>query len=178
MAENVRKIRYSSYGSLAYDPAFEGNVVPAPSEEPLFRPKVLPREHTLTRPKVQVRPAGQVSVFAVAGFFAVAIVAVLVLLSYVQLTALSDEVVSLRNEYNTLKSEEARLMAQYELAYDLKSIEDTVTADGRMVKPQSSQIYYMDLSGSDSVVIYENSTAATLGSKLEAFMDTVAEYLP
>lgn len=178
MAEAARKIRYSSYGNVAYDPAFEGNVIHAPSEEPLFRPHVLPRERTLTRPKVQVRPAGQVSLFAVAGFLAVAMVAVLVLLSYVRLTVLSDEVVSLREEYDTLKSEEAHLMAQYELAYDLKSIEAAVTADGRMVKPQSSQIYYMDLSGNDSVVVYENSTAATLGSKLEEFMDTVAEYLP
>ena len=179
MAEAARKIRYSSYGNVAYNPAYEGNVVHAPSEEPLSRPHVLPRERTLTRPKVQVRPAGQVSVFAVAGFLAVAVLAVMVLMSYVRLTALSDEVVSLRGEYNTLKNEEARLLTQYELAYDLKSIESAVTANGRMVKPQSSQVFYMDLSGSDSVVVYDTgTTTATISSKLEGFMDTVAEYLP
>ena len=91
MAEAARKIRYRSYGNVAFDPAFEGNVVHTPSEEPLYQPHVLPRERTLTRPKVQVRPAGQVSVFAVAGFLAGAIVAVMVLMSYVRLTALSDE---------------------------------------------------------------------------------------
>lgn len=178
MAEAARKVRYSSYGNVAYDPAYEGGAVRVPSDEPLSRPHVLPREHTLTRPKVQVRPAGQVSVFAVVGFLAVAAAAILVLLSYVRLTALSDEVVSLRSEYSALKDEESRLLAQYELAYDLKSIEAAVTADGRMVKPQSSQIYYMDLSGSDSVVVYETGTAATIGSRVEELMDTVAEYLP
>lgn len=178
MAEAARKLQYSSYGNVAYDPAYEGNVVHVPSEEPLARPHVLPRERTLTRPKVQVRPAGQVSVFAVAGFLAVALAAVLVLLSYIQLTALSDEVVSLRSEYTALKEEETRLMAQYELAYDLKSIEAAVTADGRMVKPQSSQILYMDLSGSDSVVVYEKSTAASLTSRLQGLIHAVAEYLP
>lgn len=178
MAEAARKIRYSSYGNVAYDPAFDGNIVHAPSEEPLYRPHVLPRERTLTRPKVQVRPAGQVSLFAIAGFLAVAVVAVMILLSYVQLNRLSDEVVSLRGEYSMLKEEEARLLAQYEQAYDLKSIEAAVTANGRMVKPQSSQIHYMDLSGSDSVIVYDSSAAATIGSKLETLMDTVAEYLP
>lgn len=178
MAEAARKIRYSSYGNVAYDPAYEGNVVHVPSEAPLSRPHVLPRERTLTRPKVQVRPAGQISLFAVAGFLTVAVVAVMVLMSYVRLIGLSDEVVSLRQEYNALKSEEARLLTQYEIAYDLKSIEAAVTANGRMVKPQSSQIYYMDLSANDSVVVYETGTAATISSKWEKFMDTVSEYLP
>lgn len=178
MAEAARQIQYRSYGSVAFDPAYEGNVIHAPSEEPLSRPRVLPRERPLTRPKVEVRPAGQVSLFAVAGFLAVAVVAVLVLLSYIRLTALSDEVVALRGEYSTLKEEEARLKAQYELAYDLKSIEEAVTEDGRMVKPQSSQIFYMDLSANDSVVVYDSDAAASIGSRLEEFMDTVAEYLP
>ena len=180
MAEAARKIRYSSYGNVAYDPAYEGNVIrtPLPSEEPLSRPHVLPRERTLTRPKVQVRPAGQVSLFAVAGFLAVAVLAVMVLLSYVQLNRISDEVVSLRSEYSSLKTEESRLLAQYELAYDLKSVEAAVTTNGRMVKPQNSQIHYMNLAGSDSVVVYESGATATIGSKLENLMDTVAEYLP
>ena len=55
----------------------------------------------------------------------------------------------------TLKTEEARLRAQYELAYDLNSIESTMTSSGAMVKPQSSQIFYVDLSAPDSVTYFE-----------------------
>lgn len=179
MAEAARKIRYSSYGNAAYDPAYEGGAVRAPRGGELTRPRVLPRERAAVRPKVSLRPAGQVSLFAVAGFLAVAFFAALVLLSYVQLTVLSDQVVDLRGQYTTLKDEEARLLAQYELTFDLKSIEAAVTADGRMVKPQSSQIYYMDLSGSDSVEVYEEETSAgALTGAIQNLFAKAGEYLP
>ena len=140
---------------------------------------MLPRERSAARPKVSLRPAGQVSLFAVVGFLAVAFFAALVLLSCVQLTVLSDQIVALRGQYASLKEEEARLLAQYELTFDLKSIEAAVTADGRMVKPQSSQIYYMDLSGSDSVEVYgEETTAGSLTGALQGLFSKAGEYLP
>lgn len=179
MAEAARKIRYSSYGNVAYDPAYDAGAVRAPRHGQAAQPRVLPRERAVARPKVNLRPAGQVSIFAVAGFLTVAIFAAMVLMSYVQLTMLSDQVVDLRAEYSQLKDEEARLLAQYELAFDLKSIEAAVTADGRMVKPQNSQVHYMDLSGSDSVVVYEKQTTATaLGDTVQGLLNKAGEYLP
>lgn len=179
MAEAARKIRYSSYGSTAYDPAFETGSFGLPNEGVVVQPRVLPREYTVSRPRVELRPAGQISLFAVIGFLAVAAFAVLVLMSYVKLNAISDEVVSLRSQYTELKNEEARLLTQYELAFDLKSIEASVTADGRMVKPQSSQIYYMDLSGSDSVEVFEQETPTdALGNTFEVLLAKAGEYLP
>ena len=177
MAEAARKIRYSSYGNVAYDPAYDAGAVRAPRDGRVVQPRVLPRERAVARPKVNLRPAGQVSLFAVAGFLAVAVFAAMVLMSYVQLNVLSDQVVDMRAQYADLKGEEARLLAQYELAFDLKSIEAAVTADGRMVKPQSSQIHYMDLSGSDSVVVYEQETGA-LGDTVQSLLTKAGEYLP
>ena len=177
MAEAARKIRYSSYGNVAYDPAYDAGAVRAPRDGRVVQPRVLPRERAVARPKVNLRPAGQVSLFAVAGFLAVAVFAAMVLMSYVQLNVLSDQVVDMRAQYADLKDEEARLLAQYELAFDLKSIETAVTADGRMVKPQSSQIHYMDLSGSDSVVVYEQETGA-LGDTVQSLLTKAGEYLP
>lgn len=177
MAEAARKIRYSSYGNATYEPGFDGNAVRAPRGGEVVRPRVLPRERAVARPKVQVREAGQISLFAVAGFLTVGILAAMVLLSYAQLHVLSDQVVSLREEYTTLKSDEARLLAKYELAFDLKSIESNVTVNGRMVKPQESQIFYMDLSDSDSVVLFrEDSTTATLGQSVQGLWDKVTAY--
>ena len=73
----------------------------------------------------------------VVGFLAVGVFAALVLMSYVRLTVVSDQVVSLRSELDSLKTEESKLMARYDLAFDLSAIEAQVTADGSMTKPQS-----------------------------------------
>ena len=78
--------------------------------------------------------------------------------------------------------EEAKLMAQYELAFDPSTIEERVTADGSMVKPQASQIYTLDLSEADSVVHYDTEeTAGTGGGLLDALgalAEELLSYLP
>ena len=119
------------------------------------RPLVRPRERAVARPRVQVRQAGSVSLFAVAGFLAVGVFAVLLLMSYVQLNTIAEQVVSLRSEMSALQSEEAKLRAQYELSYDLSEIEQSLTADGSMVKPQNGQVIYVDLSEPDAVTFYD-----------------------
>ena len=148
-----------TYGNLAYaQPAARpqertGSQVLRP------QPKVRPRERALTRPKVRVREAGLISVFAVGGFLGVGVFAILLMLSTIQLTMVSDEVVSLRDQLSALESEEAKLMAQYELAFDPSVIEDKVTADGSMVKPQAGQIYTLDRSAAARVVHYDQESA-------------------
>ena len=154
-----RKTRYQSYGNVAYDPAYA-----QPARRPAERggaevlrpqPKVRPRQRAAARPKVQVREQGRVSIFAVVGFLAVGVFAALVLMSYVRLTVVSDQVVSLRSELNQLQSEETKLMAQYELAYDLQEIETQMLASGQMTKIQNWQTYTLELSEPDSVEYYQ-----------------------
>ena len=71
---------YRTYGSVAYAPAYDGSAIRAPGRESTLqpRPKARPRtrEQALTRTKVQVREAGEVSPFAVIGFAAGAAMAV------------------------------------------------------------------------------------------------------
>ena len=100
---------YRTYGSVAYAPAYDGTAVRAPRREEVLRPKprVRPRERVLTRTQVQVREAGQASVFAVIGFLAVGVFAALLLLSYTQYAVLTDQVVTLRSELTTLQTENA-----------------------------------------------------------------------
>ncbi len=117
-------------------------------------PMVRPRERAVVRPRVRVREAGLVSPFAVVGFLAVGVFAVLLLFSYVQLTTISQQVVELRNEMTALQSEEAKLRTAYELSYDLSSIEETMTASGAMVRPQNGQVVYVDLSEPDTVTFF------------------------
>ena len=154
MATRQRANLYRTYGSVAYAPAYEGNTVRAPQREEVQRPrpKVRPRERVLTRPQVEVRQAGQVSAFAVIGFLAVGVFAALLLLSYVQLTVTSDELVSLQGELTRLETENATLSAQYEQVFDEEHLQQAV--GDTMVRPTSDQVVYMDLSEPDSVVVY------------------------
>ena len=167
-----RTTRYETYGSVAYDPVWEGGAVAAPGREEVLRPRprVRPKERTLARPRVKVREAGMVAPFAVVGFLCVGALTVLLLMSCVRLTVINDESVQLRSQLSALQEEEAKLLAEYEQAYDLQAIEEQLLADGTMVKPTSSQMVVLDLSEPDNVVIYSQEETAgaleTIGSLL------------
>lgn len=150
--------------------AYDGSAARVLEGQPLphRRPKTSPR--TRTRPKLRVREPGQVSLFAVTGFAAVIILAVLILMSLVNLTKLSTEISALENEMDKLQSEEADLQSRYERSYDLSAIEKAVTADGSMSRPQSGQIIYVDLTEPDNVVVYGED-----GDRAGGFLDAVAE---
>ena len=149
-----RRSRYTNYSRVPYD-AYDGSAARQLQREEVLRPRpmVRPRERAVVRPRVRVREAGLVSPFAVVGFLAVGVFAVLLLFSYVQLTTISQQVVELRSEMTALQSEEAKLRAQYALAYDPSDIEQSMTASGAMIRPQDSQICYVDLSEPDAVEI-------------------------
>lgn len=173
---------YNTYGSVAYAPAYDGGTVALPRREQELqqpRPKQRERVHrrALTRTRVQVREAGQVAPFAVVGFLAVAVFAALLLLSYVQYTVLSGEMVSLRSEMTTLEKESATLSAQYEKVFDMQSIEAAV--GDTMTRPTSDQILYIDLSEPDTVVVYgEDGNGGLLGALREigGVLGEIVEY--
>lgn len=149
--EDTRRFR-RTYGSLAYaQPAY------APGQEEVLRPqpKVRQREEVQTRPRVEARQAGRVSPFAIVGFLAVGVLAALLMLSYTRLTVAADQVAHLKEEITTLEGEQAKLLAKYELTYDLGTIEAKVTGDGSMVKPVAGQIFMLNLTKSDDVVHYD-----------------------
>lgn len=142
------------------------------------RPQVRPRRRAVARPKVRVREAGRVAPFAVVGFLAIGVFAVLLLMGYVRLSELSDEVVSLQSQMVSLQSDEAKLRAKYELAYDLSDIEQSVTADGSMIRPQENQICYVDLSQPDSVEHFTRTESGAAGfwGGAKEIVSTVVEY--
>ena len=165
---------YRTYGSVAYAPAYDGTAVRAPRREEVLRPKprVRPRERVLTRTQVQVREAGQASVFAVIGFLAVGVFAALLLLSY------TDQVVTLRSELTTLQTENATLSAEYEKVFDMERIQAAV--GDTMIRPTGDQVEYIDLSEPDSVVVYGQEDAKTgipgLLAGLEEIISSLIEY--
>ena len=161
MANRRSRTPYKTYGNVAYAPAYDGSAVRVPGrEEPLQpQPKVRPqrRERTLTRTRVQVREAGEISPFAVIGFLAVGIFAALLVWSYAQYVVATDQLVTLRSELSELQEENILLSAQYEKVFDLERIQAEV--GDTMIRPTQDQIVYLDLSEPDSVVLYKEEGA-------------------
>jgi hypothetical protein len=157
MAARQRTTSYRTYGSVAYAPAYEGNVVRTPQRQEVQRPvpKARPDRKPAARPQVEVRQAGVVSPFAVIGFMAVGVFAVLLLLTYVQLHASSDSVVSLRSQVTQLEADYAALSAQYEQVFDMEHLQAAVGVT--MIRPSKEQITYLDLSQPDSVILHAQS---------------------
>lgn len=94
---------------------------------------------------------------AILAILAVALVMVITLASYAQLVMVNDEVVKLRSNLSQLRDEETQLKAQYELAYDLKEIEQQLINSGQMMKAQSWQTYTLELAEPDAVEYYQGS---------------------
>ena len=169
MASAARDLRYRNNGmvdgSLAHDLdwAVRERELRHAGELPRRRETAqeAPKIRTAAKPKVQVRERQQVSVFSLLGFAAVLSMAVLVLMSYIQLTVLSADTVELQNQLETLQTENVRLTAEYEQMFDLASVQEAAETAG-MVKPGSSQICYIDLSEGDSAVVYQKEEPSTL----------------
>ena len=75
-------------------------------------------------------------------------------MGYIQLTAISSQVVDLQEELEALETENVSLTAQHEQMFDLATVKEVAEAAG-MSQPSSSQIYYIDLSRGDSAVVYQ-----------------------
>ena len=159
MAARQRMTTYRTNGSVAYAPAYEGNVVRSPrrQEEQWSVPKRAPKRRPVERPQVEVRQAGHVAPFAVVGFLAVGVFAVLLLLSYLQLHMVSDSVASLRSQLSELQTQNSTLSARYEQVFDMEHLEAAVGST--MIRPTGDQITYIDMSQPDSVVLHAGSSA-------------------
>ena len=183
MAVNRRRrtTGYSTYGSVAYAPTYDGNAARVPRREeelrraPAPQPKKPVRRHE--RAQVEVRQAGAVAPFAVVRFLAVAVFAVMLVASYAQLSVANDEMVALQRELSELQSQNTILTAQYEKVFDLATIQEAV--GDTMVRPTTDQVVYIDLSAPDTVTVFQGEGASGLKSILQGvgdILDGIIEY--
>jgi cell division protein FtsB len=150
-------------GSLAYDLdwAVRERELRHAGEAPRHQERNIVKEEPKVAPRVQVRERQQVSVAAVAGFTAVIAMAVVLLMSYIQLTVVAADTVALKNELSALETEHVALAAEYEQMFDLATVREAAEAAG-MSKPSASQICYLDLTGGDHAVVYQKETSSAL----------------
>lgn len=171
-----KKTGYLTYGNVAVDPAYEAMDVTAGRAEPLVRP----RERVSGRAKVRVRQPGYAAPVAVMGFLLVGALALMLVWSYVQVTVASDHVVHLRKESAQLTQEHNKLLSDYELAFDLKTVEETVTASGAMVQPQPGQLIDLDMAEPDSAQVFDPDkgvdTAKGIWESFAQAMENIGEF--
>ena len=162
MAQKYRHNGAATYGSLAYDldalvrerQLEEAGTMPERRVERKAEPVQRRRSETHTQTKT--RP----SALVVGGLVTMCALVMVLMLGYVQLTAASASVSRLNNALTTLQTEHVALLTEYEKTFDLATIKATAEAAG-MSKPTSGQIQYIDLSGSDTAVVYTGEPGVT-----------------
>ena len=153
MTDERRRNMTMIYGSLAYDldtlarerQLEEAGEMPERSGAP--QPKAQPRRHPQAQAKTRPSP------LLVGGIVLVCALVMVLLLGYVQLTVVSNHVVTIKDQLTTLQEEHVSLVTEYEKTFDLATIKAAAEEAG-MSKPTSGQVQYIDLSGSDTAVVY------------------------
>ena len=152
----------ATYGSLAYDldalarekQLDEAGKLPQKKVRPA-QPEVQPVQRRQSAARAAVRP----SPVLLLGTVLVVGMVIALMLCYVKLTGISDNVSSIKREISALEEEHVALLTAYE--------------------PSSGQIQYIDLSGADSVEVYAAGGAAALNGfteKAESLWAYVLEY--
>ena len=157
MTDERRRNIKMVYGSLAYDldtlarerQLEEAGEMPQRTAQPGRQPET----QTRRRPQAQAQAKARPSALTVGGIAAVCALVMVLLLGYVQLTAVSNNVSTIKKELATLEDEHVALLTEYEKTFDLATIKAAAEEAG-MSKPSAGQIQYIDLSGADSAVVY------------------------
>lgn len=173
MASTAKELRYRGGRSVSVDGNLARSLDFEVRERELRHAGETPRRAVQEKPKVhsaprvQLREAQHVAPLAVLGAVAAAVLAVLVLMNYIQLTVLSSNMVELQSELKALEKKNVILTTQYEQMFDLATVKAAAEAAG-MTKPGASQIYYVDGSGGDTAVVYQKEEPGLLDGLRES----------
>lgn len=118
-----------------------------------------------------------VPLLAVVGGLCAVLALVVMLLAQIQLVNLSDETVALEEQIDALNVENDRLRAEYEAAFDLKSVEEYARDVLGMQEPTEEQIYYLDgVYPADRAVIITEEPANKLSLGLKELAESFLAY--
>lgn len=137
------------------------------------------RSHRSHREHLPLREQERVSLLAVAGFAMIAMLAVAVLASHVQLNGIYARTVAAQSALTQLESDYAKLEAQDQEIFDNERL-SKAAANADLVKPGINQQVYLELSDPDNAVVYQQGDGVPLVERavqgLRAFFGGVGEY--
>ena len=166
--EQLRR-RLEKSGQLDFDQAYK--------ERKATEAELIARRRA--RVKAAVRPRQKVNMVMVAGFAAAAVMLVALLMCYVQINAISSNIVSMKSQISELEVKNVELLTKYEQVFDLATVKEKAQAAG-MVMPGESQTYYIQLPGQDQAVSYASRGSGIVSGILASIsqrLDSIVEYL-
>ena len=173
MADEKRRY-YGANGAAAYDVYsvdFRSNAA-----QPLERPRQLPDEQPLPQRQKRVRAKTAVAPFTLFGMMAAACMLVLVIFGYVQLYEATTEVSRLESQLQELNAQQTLLKSKYEGKIDLDAIKQRAAELG-LRAPETEQIVYVNLSGSDRAEIYQQSKTSLIGEIVQTIEQSVSSLI-
>lgn len=135
--------------------------------------RTAPKSDKSVRSAKKLRVREKVSAVAVLGAVALSFAVMMVIMSYAELTTLSNSVVGKQKQLQSLQEQHVVLLTEYEQTFDLAAIKAAAEAAG-MYKPSASQVYYIDLSAPDNVTLYETRDTVVLTRVFTSFGRGVA----
>ena len=149
-----RKPNTSVYGNLAYDLdtlARERELEHAGRMDEEQERVHVRRQH---RTSAAVQPKPKASPVLLASVAVLVAMVVGLMIGYAQLTKISDDMTTIKSDLAEAQDTHVALVTKYEQTFDMTTVKERAEAAG-MEKPSSGQIEYIDISGSDSVVVYQ-----------------------
>ena len=178
MADQRRRPNTTTYGNLAYDLdslVLQRNLEEAGTDrEPERRVQAQPQP----RVRQETQPRARTSPILVGGIAVLAAMVLLLIMGYVQLTTISGNVAEMKNQLSALDDQHVSLLTKYEQTFDLATVKEAAEVAG-MSKPTGAQIEYVDLSGTDTAVVYQSGAGGVLGDiaqRIEQAFTAVVEY--
>ena len=176
MAEQRKRPRTNTYGSLAYNldtlarerELEEAAKVREQEQRPQPRPQL--RRQAETQPRTKASP------LLVGGIVVLAAMVLALIMGYVQLTTISGDVADMKSELAALDDEHVSLLTKYEQTFDLATVKEAAEAAG-MSKPTGVQIEYVDLSGTDTAVVYRSGAGGVLSEIAQRVEDGFAAFV-
>ena len=123
MAQQRRRPNTMVYGNLAYDLdtlASQRQLEEAARPERQSQPQQAPRHRTAARPRQRVSPLALCAVGALAAM------AVVLVMGYIQLTAVTGSISDLQEQVSQLEDQRVSLVMDYERTFDMAKIKAEV----------------------------------------------------
>ena len=155
MAQQKRRPNTMVYGNLAYDLdtlASQRQLEEAARPERQSQPQQAPRHRTAARPRQRVSPLALCAVGALAAM------AVVLVMGYIQLTAVTGSISDLQEQVSQLEDQRVSLVMDYERTFDMAKIKEAAEAAG-MKKPTAGQV---ELGGGSKAEVYQAESDSLL----------------
>ena len=155
MAQQKRRPNTMVYGNLAYDLdtlASQRQLEEAARPERQSQPQQAPRHRTAARPRQRVSP------LVLCAMGALAAMAVVLVMGYIQLMAVTGSISDLQEQVSQLEDQR---VSDYERTFDMAKIKEAAEAAG-MKKPTAGQVEYVELGGGSKAEVYQAESDSLL----------------